>query len=464
MPQFTHRPVANGLRTDHPIPDLPFVDDALLPLDDPAAIEAIGRGTSDDMWGREDPCEEGWFAFTTDPRRTDLAWAVRYHPEHGHCVVLYRDDEVASVHQVHLHEAPRALLFRAGGYWWDGATWFRPGQVYDFAEEKYYERPAPGAASITAADLLRHGGDATQGDILQIEDMASADEDTPPIGNWIDHLALWAQTRSGQSLHTAVVNVMAPELNSDQLIGPAQVAELAGIASSTLRSYIARGEGDLPLPQAKVGGRNLWARVVAQEWVEQRNRSDDGVEAVMAGDHDGHSLAPGIAEAWTAFSRTFFSLLWERQTFRKRWSLRWRTQAAVREVAETLSWDVAASIPKLAGIYDLAVTVQHAVLHDYATGRANQNAIRGKQDVVNADHTYYGITPHIARTLTWLIRHDPAVAARTIEQITGEALRMGIPRQVSERSIATALSLNGTFDPAVLKDFLSRVFTPTTTA
>ena len=458
MSQFTYRPVANGLRTDHPIPDLPFVDDSLLSLDDPAAIEAIGRGTGEDMWGREDACREGWFAFTTDPDRTDLSWAVRYHPEHGYSVVLYRDDDVSMVHQVHLYEAPRALLFRAGGYWWDGTAWFRPGQVYDFAEEKYYERPVPGAASVTAADLLQHGGDATRATILQIKDLAINDDgDAPPVRDWVDHLALWAQARDGQSLDAGVVSVMAPELSGDQLLAPAQVAELAGIAASTLRSYIARGEGDLPLPQVRVGGRNLWARVVAQEWVEQRNRSDDSVEAAVAGDHDGHTLAPGVAEVWTTFSRSFFSHLWDRQGFRKRWSLRWRTQESVREVAETLSWEVAASVPKLVGLHDLAITVRQAVLHEYASGKDNQNAI-------GADHAFYGITRPVARTLTWLIRHDPALAARTIDQITGEALRMEIPRQVSERSIATALSLDASFDAVTLNDFLARVFAPNTTA
>lgn len=40
---YAMRPLANGLRTDHPVPGLPFVDDSHLPLDDgPDAIEAVG--------------------------------------------------------------------------------------------------------------------------------------------------------------------------------------------------------------------------------------------------------------------------------------------------------------------------------------------------------------------------------------------------------------------------------------
>lgn len=55
----TQRPVANGPRTDHPIPDLPFVDDSHIPVDDPVAIEAVGRNRGQGMWGREDDCRYG---------------------------------------------------------------------------------------------------------------------------------------------------------------------------------------------------------------------------------------------------------------------------------------------------------------------------------------------------------------------------------------------------------------------
>ncbi|MEV4186588.1 hypothetical protein AB0J28_34695 [Streptosporangium canum] len=34
---------------------------------------------------------------------------------------------------------------------------------------------------------------------------------------------------------------------------------------------------------------------------------------------------------------------------------------------------------------------------------------------VGADHSFYGITRPVARTLAWLICHGPATASRTIE-------------------------------------------------
>jgi hypothetical protein len=95
--------VANGLRTDHPIPDLPLVDDAHLPLEDPQELEAVGRHPGTDTWGRYDPVfdgevDTGWIAFTTAPGRHELGWVVRFHPEHGRSVILYRDEDVASAH------------------------------------------------------------------------------------------------------------------------------------------------------------------------------------------------------------------------------------------------------------------------------------------------------------------------------------------------------------------------------
>jgi hypothetical protein len=72
---YDYRAVANGLRTDHPIPGLPFVDDSHIPVEDPAGIEKTGRRRGTGMWGREDTIQNGgWIAFTTDPNRHDLAW------------------------------------------------------------------------------------------------------------------------------------------------------------------------------------------------------------------------------------------------------------------------------------------------------------------------------------------------------------------------------------------------------
>jgi hypothetical protein len=463
---YTYRAVANGLRTDHPIPDLPFADDAHIPLDDPAAIEAVGRHHGTDMWGRYDLDRKngGWIAFTTDPGRHDLAWCVRWHPDHGRSVVLYRDEDAAGVHMTLWGPA---LLFRAGGYWWDGAAWYRPGQVWDAASEDYYRRPVPAARTVTAADLLSNGGDPARGQVVAIADIDS--QAAVPTGRWADDLALWAQRRGETArLHDSVVTLAAPELNADQMIGATEMAQIAGIAASTLRAYIARGEGDLPLPQAAVGGRSVWARPVAGEWAEQRRRSADGVTETVSAQRAGASVPVGVADIWARFTRSFFSRLWDRQNVRKRWALRWRTEAAVRDIAEDLGWEVAASLNRLIPTGDLSTTIQLAVLDEFATGqeldRAGRDTALHVAGPADSDHgNMYGITPPVARMLDWLIRHNPASAGRAIGAITGEAeQRLGIPRDVTEHSLHTALSLDGQLDGDTLRQFLSRVVTPKT--
>ena len=137
--------VANGMSTDHPVPDLVFVDDSHIPRNDPRQIGAVGRHKGADRWGRWDGPkhkrvgEAEWWAFTTDPIRGDLAWCVRYHPDHGRTVVLVNDGDASSLHSK-WGGPGQPLLFRAGGYWWDGTAWYRPSQVFDWAAEKYDRR------------------------------------------------------------------------------------------------------------------------------------------------------------------------------------------------------------------------------------------------------------------------------------------------------------------------------------
>jgi hypothetical protein len=459
MALYTAQPVANGLRTDHPIPDLPFVDDSHIPVDDGEAIEKIGRH-KDDMWGRHDTCRDGgWVAFTTDPNRTEVSWVVRHHPEHGRSVVLYRDQDASAVDSLLMWEEPTALLYRTGGYWWDGTTWYRPSQLFDWGTEKPYLRPVPAAVTITAGDLMR--GDPTRARVLNISEVTIPATGPTSDREWSDDLALWASHRDDRGLGDSIVTLTAPELVADQLVGVGDMAQIAGIGASTLRAYLSRGEGDIPLPQAVIGGRNMWARPVAEEWAEQRRRSSEGVEETVAAAHEGATNPIGITETWKRFSRTFFSLLWDRQSFRKRWALRWRTETAVREIAEGLSWEVAASIPKLVGVGDLASTLQRALIYELRDGRDLHHSLQEHSGDPRDDEVFIGITPAVTKTLDWLIRYEPTAAGRTIERAIGEAENsLNIPREVTEHSIATALSLDGTLDEATLDAFLERVFTP----
>lgn len=468
MALYRSRAVANGLRTDHPVPGLPFADDAHIPVDDSAAVEAIGRRHGGDTWGRDDPARprgrNGWVAYTTDPGRHDLAWVVRWHPEHGRSVLLYRDDEAVSAYTDYV-DGP--LLFRSGGYWWDGQEWYRPQQVIDGPGEDYYRRPVPGAATVTAAAILAAApGDPDRGTIL---DVTGIDPDTPYEGRWNDDLALWAQRRGGQGLDRCVTGLTAPELAAENLIGAAEFAEAAGIASSTLRAYIARDEGRVPLPQAVAGGRSLWARPVAGEYAEQRQRDPDAVAAAASvPGRYGSPVPAGQAELASALERSFLADLWDWRPFRARWALRWRTRPRVAEVASALGHEAASYVlGDFLPLDALCTTLRYALLDDLReSSRGYQSTLDDDGDgtvlrLVTPDNPedrehppWYGVVPAIEEMLTWLARCYPASAGHVISEVIGEAERnLAIPRHVAAQTIRVAL-------PDDLQEFADKVLPP----
>jgi hypothetical protein len=455
---YRYRALANGLRTDHPIPGLPFVDDSHIPVEDARAIEAVGRRHGGETWGRTDPVYPlhqggGWVAYTTDPGRHDLAWVVRWHPEHGRSVVLYRDDEDALGAYSAFRDGP--LLFRSGAYWWDGRAWYRPAQVFDWATEQYVRRPVPSAAIVTAADILA-GGDPGQGAVAAV---ASVDPDAPYAGRWEDDLALWAGRRDGGALDPSrcVTGLTAPELAAESLLGTPELADVTGISPSTLRAYVSRREANVPLPQAVIAGRSLWSRPVAAEWAEQRQRSPDGVDAVVSAPGGrGEPVPAGQARAAAALTRSFMAGLWEYRPFRSRWALRWRTRDHVQEIAADLAADAARYMVRdLIPADALAVTVRHAFLDEIAEGIKISGSPPGGVP-------FYGVTPKVTRMLGWLALHRPHMAGHAISEIIGDAEgRLGVPRRVTEQTIKTALDLDGGMDN-YLDEFLDRVLIPAT--
>jgi hypothetical protein len=202
-------------------------------------------------------------------------------------------------------------------------------------------------------------------------------------------------------------------------------------------------------------GRSLWSRPVAQEWAEQRQRSPDGVDAVVSAPGGrGEPVPAGQARAAAALTRSFMAGLWEYRPFRSRWALRWRTRGHVEENATDLAGDAASYMVRdLIPADALAATVRHAFLDEIAEGIR----LSGRAP---ADETFYGITPKVARMLGWLALHRPHMAGFAISEIIGDAEgRLGVPRRVTEQTIQTALDLDGGMDD-YLDEFLDRVLTP----
>jgi hypothetical protein len=257
-----------------------------------------------------------------------------------------------------------------------------------------------------------------------------------------------------------VVGLTAPELAADQLVGVAELAQIAGVAASTLRAYLARGENDIPLPQATVSGRNMWSRPVAEEYAEARKQAPEAIDATMSVQHGEVNLPRGKAKLWQRFTRTFLSVLWGKPTMRQRWSLRWRTEPAVRQVAEGLAWEVAGSLDHIVPMQKLGTTIRYAILGELAAQQANARSLSRAGEDPDGDH-YYGLTPAVAGMIAWYIRHDPALAHAVLGETVGQAEReLGIPRDATVETVDTAVSLDGDLaddEKEAFEDFFNRL-------
>jgi hypothetical protein len=358
--RYGEQPVANGIRTDHPVPNLPFVDDSHIPIDDPQAIERVGRHSGTDMWGRfdDDTTTGEWMAFTTDPQDHAYSWVVRHHPDHGRSVLLYRARDAASVHSDWFGDRP--LLTRVGGYWWNGNIWYRPRQVLSWASESYMRRPVRQPTTITAADLLDGSCKTALGEIHKI--LQFAPDSAVTKDQWRHDLALWAARRRTKTdalpLDRCVITLNAPELTNSALLGVEEFAKEAGIAASTLRAYITRDEADIPPPQAiSGGGRKHWSRPVVRDWIERRRRDPSEVTKVLTGDSE--DLPPGLRELWKRLSEAMFGEFWGHQAFRRRWSRPHRNEQAVLAVADQVGWTAALHLESTMPFDALADVSQH---------------------------------------------------------------------------------------------------------
>ncbi|WP_053686834.1 hypothetical protein [Streptomyces sp. IGB124] len=178
------------------------------------------------------------------------------------------------------------------------------------------------------------------------------------------------------------------------------MAELGGITASTLRAY-SRGSSEVPQPQATGGGGDPWARAVADDWVEKRHRSYEGVKAAMpAGDRD--ELCRGAAEVRDHFAADFQSTLWDRPDVRKRWVLRARNQESGKEVSDALAWTVAVRLDRIVPTQFLGHTVESAVIHDFADAIDLDREVgaRTKGRPKRKEWSHLWVSPPVARCST----------------------------------------------------------------
>lgn len=457
------RVIGNGLRTDHPVPGLPFVDDGHIPIENAAGVEAIGRRHTPDnsTWGRTDPMRvregedylnTGWKAFTTDPQRNDLAWIVRFHPTFGRSVWLVLDEEASGLYSVLEDDA---LLYRAGGYWLGhSGGWYRPAQIFDNASERYVSRAVPGSATITAADVLQ--GKAQAGLALSVHGVDPTNTTPLTRREWERQLEIWAGNRpdDGLELDKCVIDLTAPELSAGQLLNVGEVAEIAGINAGTLRSYISRGENEVPAPQAMVGASAVWSRPVIDQWVEARTYTSDAAEHAVhvrapfsTDDFDAIDMPRGRADVWEKVHYWLLSDLTSSPELRPGILRRWRDRRSAQVMAKELSLSVALGLDQIIPMEPLAQTISDAILGEIAV-QAIEDKDFARRSGKDPDVHHYTLLPWTARMLDWLIRHDPAQArhalTRTIRYVEDHPERYSVTtRQSLLLMVRTGLALDG---------------------
>lgn len=464
--------VANGLSTDHPVPGRPFVDDTHLPQH-PTWIERTGRHRGTGSWGRCDgpgfgaPGEQ-WAAFTTDQTHPEYAWCVRHHPVHGRSIVLVRDSDAATLHTAWISSATGPLLLRAGGYWWDGQRWNRPRQVEDTASGTYARRRAVDATCLTAHHLLSDS--AADPSRAALADISTIEPDDEPE-NWVDHLALWAAARGERSrpLTECIVDLCAPELAADQLLDIDELATMIDIEPGLAHNLMTRGQ-QLPIPQTVEGGRPLWSKPVAADWLEQRQRST-GIDETMSTpvSENPRGIVIGLNALWDTLTESFAgSLRQHRRPAPTRVLKRLQSPApepesdSERVIARDLAWTAALTFEQTVPFRLVAATIRTAVLSDFAAALALDTALNGGRAPYSPDNPpHVTVNPQHAKTLDWVVRHAPAAAQHAIGEIVGDAEHeLGIPRSSTTYALAAALALDGALPEAAYDQFLERAFPP----
>ncbi|MFE2325298.1 hypothetical protein ACFXD5_15485 [Streptomyces sp. NPDC059385] len=182
---------------------------------------------------------------------------------------------------------------------------------------------------------------------------------------------------------------------------------------------------------------------------------------------DRHDLSRGAAEVRDHFAADFHGTLWERPDVRKRWILRARNEASVREVSDALAWTVAVSLDRILPTHLLGPTVMDAVLHSLA------DAVEMDRD--NEEHEATGpgeekvwmlyVSRPVAEMLDWFIRHHPESAHHYIGEITREAhRRWEIPAEETIRTLRTAISMDGKMSDEDRTTFFALLAPPAKTA
>ncbi|MFE9404773.1 hypothetical protein ACFYNY_23895 [Streptomyces sp. NPDC006530] len=450
------RPVANGLRTDHPVPGLPFINDERLILDNPDAIERTGRNQGEGLWGRTDQLPGGgWVAFTTETKNRAYAWAVHQHPEHGRTVLLLRNRDLSRLHHEWLY-GHSGFLYRHGGYWWDGTRWYRPQQIVDRAYEGYEARPVAGATTITAMDFLARPATSHTAQVQKIADFTAAEG---PLPHWREHLALWASRREPGSrpLGQCVVDLQAPELDPARFVDRAGLAQIAELEPEDL-PHPKYGRKDLPPPQTETDQGPRWSRPVAHDWAEQYHRTHGPERLLSAMTAFGTDQPRGLVDDHNRLTKIIAESLQDAGADGKKNRRFTRSSSANHEEqAAHLAWWPAVAInggtDGFIPIAAVRTTIVEAVLGGLARDVADTHGhVTSSLGDIRAD---------VVHLIHWYIQREPRLAPALFGEICLDArMRFDLDPKDVGKVLRRSLSLDSEIDRRTLKALLDLALPP----
>ncbi|WP_256105851.1 hypothetical protein [Streptomyces sp. ODS05-4] len=454
------QPVANGLRTDHPVPGLPFINDERLPLANPDAIERTGRNQGDGLWGRTDRLDGGgWVAFTTETKNRDYAWAVHQHPQYGRTVLLIHDDDMGNLHHEWMY-GRSGFLYRHGGYWWDGESWHRPQQIIDLAYEAYQARPVADAVTVTASDVLAQPATPHNPRVAKIADFAAPEG---PLPHWREHLALWASHRTPDSrpLDQCTVDLKAPELDPELFVDRAGLAQIACLEPDEV-PHPKYSRSELPPPQVETAEGPRWSRPVAQDWAEKYQRTHGPEKLLSAKTAYGSNHPRGLVDDHNRLTKIISDRLKDADRFQKKSRFaRHRSMDDEQQAADLAWWPAVALSDHTDGFIPLEA-VRTTIVQAVLGGLAQSAELTGG----TANGKLLGdISRDVVHLIDWYIQREPQMARPLFGDICLDArLRFNLDPQDVGDLLRRSLHLDSTIDGQTLDVLLGLALPPSAQA
>ncbi|MDO0938994.1 hypothetical protein QQY66_47500 [Streptomyces sp. DG2A-72] len=290
--------------------------------------------------------------------------------------------------------------------------------MWDAAFESYGPRPVDNPTTITAADLLDSGSSPHSASIMKIAGFTAQG----PVPNWKDHLALWAQLRASQPgllpLDACIVDLHAPELDTESLVDVAGLAKIAAISTDDLPDPKYGGRSELPEPQYESAGSMWWSVPVARDWAENYRRDNGPADLLSATTVYDTTHPTGLVADRNRLRGVFHEALTEQRHRGGKKQASYMEGDLAQSAADALAWDAAASlmyghnqglIPH-GPLRDVLVEAILCRLAEDVERRRDEG--QGREEIILSD-----MPTSAVKLLTWYIRHRPRETARLLGEI-----------------------------------------------